>query len=114
MAVSRIDGAKTANTVSEHSARMLTLSIDASAEMAIGADWPQMLFVDPAGGAKTILLPAEEDGMIFYIVNTADAAEALTVEEDSSTTAIATIAQGEMAVIVCSGTTWYSLVGTNT
>ncbi len=116
MAVSPVQDAPVFGLDVRQGMKMLPLVMDASAEMAIGADWPPMLFLDPAGGAKTVLLPAEADskGLMFVIVNTADGVEVLTVEEDSSTTAIATIAQFEMAILVCDGTTWYSLVGTNT
>jgi hypothetical protein len=58
-----------------------------------------------------VLLPAEEAGLFFVIVNSADAAETLTVKEDSGTTTISTIAQNKAAILVCDGTTWRTLVG---
>lgn len=88
-----------------------------AAEEAIATSWPPVLLLDPNGGAKTVLLPAEADseGLTFVIFNTADAAEVLTVEEDSSTTAILTLAQGEGGLVYCDGTTWHGMmVGTNT
>lgn len=88
--------------------RLRSMAKAATAEMAIGASWPPVLLLDPNGGAKTVLLPAEADSkdLVFFIRNTADASEVLTVEEDSSTTAILTLAQGEGAMVHCDGTTW--------
>lgn len=88
-----------------------------AAEEAIGVDWPPMLLLDPGGAARTVLLPPEADSenLVFFIVNTADAAEALTVEEDSSTTAILSLLQGESGMVYCDGTTWRGMmVGANT
>jgi hypothetical protein len=67
-----------------------------------------ILFVDPNGGAQDLLLPPEVDcdGVFLYIVNTADAAEAITVKEDSDTTTIVTVAQDKAALVVCNGTAW--------
>lgn len=70
--------------------------------------------LDPGGAGRTILLPPEERGLTFVIVNTADALEDLTVQEDSGTTTIGTVSQNEAALFVCDGTTWHALVGTNT
>ena len=87
---------------------MLSLTIDATAEMVISEEWPIFLLIDPAGGSKTILLPAEANSkdLVFYIFNTADADETLTVEEDSSTTAILVLNQDQGGMFHCDGTTW--------
>ena len=113
MAVTRINDADLEDIRVKKGLAMLSLTIDASAELAIPADWPTVLLMDPAGSAKTVLLPAEADSvdLMFLIFNTADGSEVLTVEEDSSTTAISTIAQNEAAWFHCDGTTWRTLVG---
>lgn len=92
--------------------KMRSMTKDATAEMAIDSDWPPVLLLDPAGGAKTILLPAEADSkdLMFIIVNTADASETITVEEDSSTTSIGTVAQNASGLFHCDGTTWRKVV----
>lgn len=92
--------------------KMRSLTKAATAEMAIGADWPPLLLLDPAGGAKTVLLPAEAScpDQIFIIVNIADEAETITVEEDSSTTSIGTVAQNTSGLFHCDGTTWRKIV----
>ena len=73
------------------------------------ADEPQVLFLDPGGADRTVLLPAEASskGLFFTIINTADADETLTVKEDSNTTTIGTIGRGGQNTFFCNGTTWY-------
>lgn len=92
--------------------RIQSMTAAATAEMAIGVDWPTMLLLDPSGAARTILLPPEADSkdLVFIIVNTADAAETITVEEDSSTTSIGTVAQNTSGMFHCDGTTWRKIV----
>lgn len=79
-------------------------------------DMPPLQFLDPGGAGRTVLLPTEADskGLFFIITNRADAAEDLTVKEDSGTTTIGTISQNECAILVCDGVTWTIGVGTTT
>ncbi len=67
----------------------------------------QFLFLDPGGAGRTLTLPAEKPskGMFYFINNTADAAEDLTVENDASST-IGVVGQTEYALFHCDGTTW--------
>lgn len=84
-----------------------------TAEKTLNIGDATMQVLDPGGGDKDVLLPAEasSDGLVFLIKNTADAAESLIVKEDSDTTTIGTVAQNEAGLFFCDGTTWYSLVG---
>lgn len=68
-----------------------------------------LLLLDPNGGNKDVLLPAEasSEGLSFIILNIADAAENLVVKEDSDTTTILTVAQSGAGLFYCDGTTWY-------
>ena len=88
--------------------KLASLTFTATAELEVQASWPPVLYADPGGGARTILLPAEEDSkdLVFFVRNIADAAEVLTIEEDSSTTAIVALAQNEGCMLHCDGTTW--------
>lgn len=71
----------------------------------IGKFSAQMLKLDPGGANRNVTLPAAEDGLMFWIVNAADAAEDLVVKNQAAAT-IGTINQNEEGVFVCSGTTW--------
>jgi hypothetical protein len=55
-----------------------------------------------------VLLPTEATsiGRIFFITNSADAAENLIVKEDGDSTTIVTIAQNEVGIVWCDGTAW--------
>ena len=80
--------------------------------LTLGADCAPLVFLDPGGAARTLNLPPESRGAFLLIVNTADAAEVLTIKEDTSTTTIGSVTQNECALCVCDGTTWrlYGLV----
>ncbi len=67
--------------------------------------------LDPAG-ARDLLLPPEaaSKGVNFLVFNDADAAEDITVRDDSDSVTILTISQTEGALLVCDGTTWRGLV----
>ena len=88
-----------------------SIAFDATADLPIDPSWPPVLLVDPAGGAKTILLPVEADSKnkVFFIINTADGAETLTVEEDGASTTILSLAQNKSGAVHCDGTTWRSM-----
>ncbi len=110
---SQIEGALIANAKLRHgnSFRILKQALGATWTIAVGM--PQLQFLDPGGSGRTVLLPAEADskGLFFELVNTADAAEDLTVKEDSGTTTIAVVGQGDSGLFFCDGTTWFSFRG---
>ncbi len=87
-----------------------TLAADKT--MAASDDFLQVL--DPGGAGRNVDLPAEAEGLAYAIVNTADAAETLTVREDAGATTIATVAQNERAICYCDGPTWHGFVCTIT
>ena len=66
-----------------------------------------MQYLDPGGSGRDITLPAEadSDGLAFFIVNTADNAEDLTVKDDTPAT-VGVIGQNEIGILLCDGTTW--------
>lgn len=87
-----------------------------NAQKTLVTDDATLQVLDPGGGDTDVLLPAEADseGLCFIIHNNAGAVESLIVKEDSDTTTIATVADGETAILVCDGTTWYGMVATDT
>jgi len=71
----------------------------------VDSDLP-LQFLDPGGAARDVFLPAEsEDNHTFVIINRADAAEAITVKNDSSDT-IATVTQDEKKQFASNGIAW--------
>ena len=76
----------------------------------------RILMLDPGGAARQVNLPteAEMDGYMGVIVNSADAAEAITVKEDAGSTTIATIDQNEACLLFCDGTSWMGIILTKT
>lgn len=70
--------------------------------------------VDPGGSARNVDLPATSAalaGQEFVIINTADAAETLTVRLTAGGATVATIDQNEHAVVTCYSATAGSWVG---
>jgi len=78
--------------------------------LVLDADSPHLISLDPGGAGRDILLPPEAPGLFFFIMNWADAAETLTVKDDSDTTTIGAVAQGKMGIFVCDGTNWAGVV----
>lgn len=62
-------------------------------------------FLDPGGAHRDVTLPAEVDGMCFWIFNRADAAENLVIKDDAAAT-VGTINQSEGAIVAYDGSAW--------
>ena len=79
-------------------------------------DHPPIIVADPQAASKDLLLPLASTaaGLVFIVVNIADAPENIVVKDSTDTTTIATVAQTESVVLVCDGVSWYGLVGANT
>jgi len=78
---------------------------------------PHILMLDPGGAARTVKLPSSpQDGDFFILVNCADAAEVITVQDSAGTglTPACTPTQSEMAIIVYSSerAEWRAAVAT--
>lgn len=71
--------------------------------------------LDPGGAGRNVVMPAEAScsGIEVFIINSADAAEVLTIKASNGSTTICTPTQAECAHLVCNGTTWAGLVGAN-
>lgn len=67
-----------------------------------------MFSFDPGGAGRNVVLPAEATsaGEFIFISNEADAAEVLTIQDDSPAT-ICTPTQNEAAVLWCDGVQWF-------
>ncbi|QDT41070.1 hypothetical protein Pan241w_11290 [Gimesia alba] len=83
-----------------------------TANKTLTVDDARVQVLDPGGAARDVTLPAEalSYGDSFIIDNTADAAEAITVKDDSPAT-VGTVSQNEVGIFFCDGTTWRMLQG---
>lgn len=79
----------------------------AADNFVITRDHPPLLFIDPGGAARDVLLPTPEPGLTYVIVNTADAAETITLRNAGDTASYGTIAQNARAMVVSDGTSFY-------
>lgn len=77
---------------------------------------PPLVFLNPGGAARNVLMPPVEDGLIMLIVNIATAAEAITLQSSAGGALVppVDILQNEAVVMVSQGTAWRALVGANT
>jgi len=85
-----------------------TEALAAAKTLAVTDDPVQ--FLDPGGSDRDVNLPAEADAekMLFFIINTADAAgEDLTIKNDGGDT-IDVLLPGEAGLYSCDGTNWKS------
>lgn len=80
--------------------------------LTLVAGSPQIQSLDCGGAGRTVLLPAEADskGLFFLFSNWSDAAETLTIKEDSNTTTIITVAQAKGGMVWCDGTQWRGVI----
>lgn len=96
-----MEGSRLANNLLMEGNKLGAMLQTLGGTLTMDADMPPIVAIDPGGAARTVLLPAEAKGLWFLLVNTADAAEALTVKEDSNTTTIVTLAQDKTALVFC-------------
>ena len=117
------EGGSIANSVWHRGARfgIGTISGTGSGNIAsLTADHPPILNVDPNGGAGDLLLPdatlKASKGLMFFITNTADAAEAITLKTsaDGALSPAIDLAQNESAIVWCDGAVWKGGVLKNT
>src|SRR3990167_7636907 len=78
--------------------RFRTIKQTLGATFTCDADMPHVWFLDPGGAGRTVLLPAETDGLFYFVVNTADADEDLTVKEDANVTTIGIVSRGSVVL----------------
>lgn len=75
---------------------------------ALAANAPPLLFLDPGGAARIVKMPPSPKlGQMHIIVNTADAAEIITIQDAAAVALVPPITptQNETAVLYWSGAT---------
>lgn len=112
MTVSTLTGGS-AKGVFFNQLRLRSLTLTLTGDITLTEEHPPLLFLDPGGAARTITLPAEanSDGLAFFLMNTADALEIITVQDDTPAT-VATPTQNEGVWLFCDGETWHGVVAT--
>jgi hypothetical protein len=78
----------------------------ATGGITLTAQSRNVLRIDPGGAARTLLLPPEAVGLWFVIINAADAAETITLKDDSNTDTIGTVTEDQGGFYWCDGTAW--------
>lgn len=88
----------------EQGVQVLTLS----GNLTLEANDPGRLLIDPGGADRTITLEAEAtmEGRTVYLLNTANADETMTIQNDGST-AVKYLRWGEFVELTCDGTSWH-------
>ena len=78
-----------------------------SGDLALTTDHPAVVKLDPGGAGRTITLEAESGaaGRFRLVVNSADAAEVLTINDDGGSE-VSSPTQSEAALLYCDGTSW--------
>lgn len=110
MSRDNIEGAEIRDCIFGKGNRDAALAVTLAANFTMTAAMPRLLFIDPTA-ARDVLLPPEELGANYIIVNTADAAEVITLKDDSGVTTVGTFTQNEIARVVSNGTGWFITVG---
>ena len=82
---------------------------------ALDASHGNFLAIDPGGAARDLTLTAEEgrEGAFYFIRNTADAAETITIKDDAGNTIVA-CAQNKWVLVALRGGVWKNVLGINT
>lgn len=79
-----IDGARMQNAVLMNGNRLGMLELTLTGTTTIPDDAPHVLALDPGGGARTVKMPANpQKGDWYWLINTADAAEIITVQDNA-------------------------------
>lgn len=100
---SRIDDAELRGNILRHANRFGVSNQTLTGTYAIPAGSPHVQALDPGGGARNVTLPASPKvGDWFLIINTADAAEIITVQNSAGVglTPAITPTQSESALVV--------------
>lgn len=110
-----LEGAALRDILLEKGIKGLCTVITLGGAHTFDADTGFLAFIDPGGATRVVTLPdpATDKGNIYIVVNTADAAEDLTMNDPAATTR-GTISQNEFAIVTSDGARHYIGVVTTT
>lgn len=94
-----------------------TLVMAQVTSLTLDDDSPPGIAYDPAGGGAKLIMPlasALNEGYVFFVANTADAAEDVTVKDSTDAVTIGTISQNETAILFNLGGVWRICIGKTT
>lgn len=117
MGRSTIDGADVFGAVQKDRPIWESATYTLTGTFTVPANSPPVLVLDPGGTTpRKVLMPlaSSTKGQVVVIVNSADAAEDLTIKDSTDATTYGTISQNELAMLFCDGTAWRIGVGTTT
>lgn len=78
----------------------------AAGKVLVAATDPQYQNLDPGGASRTVTLPANEDGLFYWIYNSADVIGELLTVQTSAPATIVTLEAHEGALVFNNGTAW--------
>lgn len=78
----------------------------AAGKVLVAATDPQYHNLDPGGASRTVTLPANEDGLFYWLYNSADVMGELLTVQTSVPATIVTLNAHEGALVINDGTTW--------
>lgn len=86
-----------------------------AANKTLAVDDALVQVLDPGGGARTLTLPdpanvdGEDngDGLLFIVINTADAAESITVNDHNASAVGSTVDQNGIGIFIAFEGAWY-------
>lgn len=84
------------------------------AQKVLDADDAPLQVLNHGGVTRNVLLPPEERGLTFVMINNGTGLFDLSVRDDTGVTVIGTVSENEAALFVCDGVAWHALVGANT
>lgn len=108
-----LDGQEARNLLLGANNKMKSTVLTLTGNYVLAGLTTMLYFVDPGGGARNFTLPAlttADQGTFITLVNTADAAEVITIKNSGASTVL-TLTQAEVAQLYWDGAVWYGYVG---
>lgn len=103
---SQVTGTEIHNSLIGEKTKIKSMSATLAAGLTLTNAFPHLIFLDPDGTNRTLVLPAVERGLWFTIVHSGAAAATMTVNNPGATL-IGTVAKGDVGHFWSDGTSWF-------